>query len=114
MTSTGSSSVGRSGTHRMPRHANACSNWFRRSWRRLALSATLLIVLGALLLPYALGLVPIANRPSFQRRGPRAWTVEKYDKAITELEPLVEQYPDSALAMLVSRPGQGNRLERDA
>ena len=41
-------------------------NWIRRNWRRLALSATLSIVLGALLLPYVQGLVPIVYRPSFQ------------------------------------------------
>src|ERR671911_542878 len=64
-------------------------NWVRRNWRWLALSATLSIVLGVLLLPHVEGLVPIVYRPSFQRA---ADLVDKQDwaKATQELEPLVE------------------------
>ena len=74
-------------------------NWTRRNWRRLALSAALSIVLGVLLLPYVQRLVPIVNRPSFQR-AVRSVVGREHDKAIQALEPLVEQYPDSALGLL--------------
>lgn len=73
------------------------NNWFRRSWRRLALGAVLSAVLVTLLLPHVSGLIPIENRWSFQDAVQCVDRGETDEIAIQSLDSLVDQYPDSSL-----------------
>jgi len=73
-------------------------NWVRRSGRHLALSTVVAMALAVPLHRFAMRIIPVEHRGTF-RDAVESVRLSRTDEAIRALKPLVEDYPNSPLAL---------------